>query len=72
MIKKSFVLISLLTLFSCTNDSQNKLTFIEDLDTLKEKDSRSLPMIDNIENTEMPEYDTFIQGEQIVHTFALQ
>ena len=43
------------------------------LDTLK--DRRSLPMIDNIpyiENTEIPEYDTFIQGEQIVHTFLEQ
>ena len=39
MIKKSFVLISLLTLFSCTNDSQNKVIFIEDLDTLKETSS---------------------------------
>ena len=39
LIKKSFVLISLLTLFSCTNDSQNKVIFIEDLDTLKETSS---------------------------------
>lgn len=42
------------------------------LDTLKDRRWRSLPMIDNIENTEIPEYDTFIQGEQIVHTFLEQ